>query len=104
MVAPLDIHAVVPHEQVEDPVGTRPPVEHVPHDVQPVHGQTLDQGAECPDHLVRAVGFDDGGHDVLHIGGLVLFLETRVQKLIKYIGIAFGKGGTHPGAGVFGRD
>ena len=42
VIAPLDVDTVVAHQQIEDAVGPGTPVEHVPDDVKPVHGQPLD--------------------------------------------------------------
>ena len=52
VVAPLDVHIVVVQQQVQDDVGPGAAVEQIPHDVQLVHRQPLDELAQPGDEPV----------------------------------------------------
>ena len=70
VVAPLDIHIVVAHEQIQNDVRAWAAVEQVAHDVQLVHCQMLDQLAQPHDEVVGAAIFNDAAHDLAIVQGL----------------------------------
>ena len=90
------------HEQIEDVVRPLAPVVDIPHDVQAVHGQPLDEGAEALDDLLRPVDIDNGGDDVLVIGLLVLLVVVGMEQLVQNIAEGLGHSLAHLGTGVFG--
>ena len=59
------------HELVHDNVRTRSTVEDITDDMQAVHGQVLDQIAECHDELVTHLDVDDGVDDFIIMGGKI---------------------------------
>ena len=102
VVAPLDVHIVVVHQGVHDDVGPGPPVEHVPHHVEPVHHHPLDEVAHGYDEALSPVDVDDGGDDVLVVVPLVVELVVGVEELVDDVGVLLGQGLPDLGAGVLG--
>ncbi len=100
VVAPLDIHAVVPHQQFQNDVRAGAAVEQVAHDVQLVHGQPLDQLAQTDDELVGPAVLDDAAHDLPVIQVLVVVLKVGVEQLIQDIAAAGGQALPHMLPGV----
>ena len=82
VVAPLDIHVVEMHELVHDNVRTRSTVEDITDDMQAVHGQVLDQIAECHDELVTHLDVDDGVDDFIIINFLVVIVVVHMKELV----------------------
>ncbi len=82
VVAPLKVHVLEGGELVHDPVGAGATVEDIPDDVEAVHGEGADQGAEGRDELVRHVGEEDGG-DELRPVVLPVHVVGDVQKLVE---------------------
>ena len=79
VVAPLDVHAVVAHQQVQDDVGPGAPVKQVPHNVELVHRQPLDQLAQPGDEPVGPAVLDDAAHDLAVVQFLVVVLKVGVE-------------------------
>ena len=104
VVAPLDVHIVVAHQQVEDDVRPGAAVEQVAHDVELVHRQPLDQLAEADDELIGAAIFDDAADDLAVVEVLVVVLEVGVEQLIQNVAAAGGQAGPDVLPGVFGGD
>src|SRR5699024_3656424 len=102
VVAPLDVHAVVAQQQVQDDVRPGAPVEQVPHDVQLVHRQPLDQLAQPGDEAVGPAVFDDAAHDLAVIEVLVVVLKVGVEQLVQHIAAPCGQAGPDIAAGVLG--
>ena len=82
MVTPLDIYIVEVHELVHDNVRTRSTVEDITDDMQAVHGQVLDQIAECHDELVTHLDVDDGVDDFIIINFLVVIVVVHMKELV----------------------
>ena len=82
VVAPLDIYIVEVHELVHDNVRTRSTVEDITDDMQAVHGQVLDQIAECHDELVTHLDVDDGVDDFIIINFLVVIVVVHMKELV----------------------
>ena len=104
MVAPLDVHIVVAHQQVKDDVGAGAPVEQVAHDVELVHGQTLDELTETDDELIGAAILDDAADDLAVVEVFVVVLEVGVEQLIQNVTAAGRQAGPDMLPGVLGRD
>ena len=102
VVAPLDVHAVVGHQQIQNLVRPGSPVVNIAHDVQPVHRQPLDQGGQGDDKFIRPPHLDNGGNDVLIIPLLVSLVIVGVQQLVDDIFEFRRQGLAHLGPGVFG--
>ncbi len=102
VVAPLDIHIVVAHQQVEDDVRAGAAVEQVAHDVQLVHGQPLDELTETDDELVGAAIFDDAADDLAVVEVLVVVLKVGVEQLIQNVPAAGRQAGAHMLPGMLG--
>ena len=106
MVAPLYVHAVVGHQAVHDDVGAGAPVKDVPHQVEVVHRQALDELAQLDQEIGRPVQVDDGVDDVFIVIPLVrlIFLVVGVDQLVDDIGVLRRHGLAHLGPGVLGAD
>ena len=102
VVAPLDIHIVVAHEQVQDDVRARAAVEQITHDMQLVHSQMLDQFAQPDDKAIRAAIFYDAAHDLAIIQVFVVILEMGVQQLVQNIAAAGRQALAHMVTGMLG--
>ena len=70
------------HELVHDNVRTRSTVEDITDDMQTVHGQVLDQIAECHDELVTHLDVDDGVDDFIIINFLVVIVVVHMKELV----------------------
>ena len=103
VVAPLDVHVVVAHEQVQNDVRARATVKQVAHDVQLVHRQMLDQLAQPHDETVCPAVLDDAAHDLPIIQVFVVVLKMGVEQLVQDIAAAGRQALPHMVAGVFGR-
>lgn len=88
MVAPFDVHGMVIHQKVHNPVRVRSTVVNIAYDVQPVHRQAFNQAAQRHDKLVSAADVNQGVDDLLMINQLVVVLIRQgVEQLVQYIGI-----------------
>ena len=83
-------------------MSARAPVEDVPHHVEVVHRQALDELAELHQEVGGPADVDDGGDDVLVVVPLVVVFVVGVQHLIDDVGVLPGHGLAHLGAGVLG--
>ena len=104
MVTPLDVHIVVSHQQVKDDVGAGAAVEQVAHDVELVHGQTLDELTETDDELIGASILDDAADDLAVVEVFVVVLEVGVEQFIQNVTAAGRQAGPDMLPGVLGRD
>ena len=105
VVAPLDVHIVVAHQQVKDDVGAGAAVEQVAHDVELVHGQPLDELAEADDELIGAAILDDAADDLAVVEVFVVVLEVGVEQLIQNVTAAGRQNQAQDVLpGVLGRD
>ena len=104
MVAPLDVHAVVLFQQVHNHIGPGAPVKDIPHHVEVVHRQPLDQRRKGDDEGVRPVDVHNGVDDFVVVLLLVAGVVVGVQQLIDDVGKIAGQGFAHLGTGVFGGD
>ena len=102
MVAPLDIHMVVAHELVQYDIRPGAAVKQVPHDVQLVHSQPLDELTQPDDEPVSAAIFDDTAHDLPVIKVLVVVLKVGMEQLIQNIPAAGRQAGAHMLPGMLG--
>ena len=103
VVAPLDIHVVVAHEQIQNDVRARATVKQVAHDVELVHRQMFDQLAQPHDETVCPAVLDDAAHDLPIIQVFVVVLKMGVEQLVQDIAAAGRQALPHMVAGVFGR-
>ena len=101
VIAPLDIYVMVPHELVEDFVGTRAAVKQVADDMQFVHGQLLDQMAQCNNQRFRNFGSQDGVNDLAEIAALITVGVIGQQQFIENESIVRVHCFMNSGAGVF---
>ena len=83
VVAPLDVHTLVGHQAVHDDVRPGPPVEDVADDVQMVHGQGLDGGADGLNDGGCLADGDDGIDQVFKVIPLGAVLVTDVDQLVQ---------------------
>ena len=104
VVAPLDVHRMVRHEGIEDDVGAGAPVEDVPHNVQVVYDQRLDDPGHRDDEILRATEMDDCREDVFVVVLFVVHLVVGVEQLVDDVGVVRGQRLAHLGPGVFGGD
>ena len=103
MVAPFDVHGVVIHQKVHNPVRVGSTVVNIAYDVQPVHRQAFNQAAQRHDKLVSAADVNQGVDDLLMINQLVVVLIRQgVEQLVQYIGIGRRHRLAHLGARIFG--
>ena len=101
VVAPLDVHVMVAHEQIEDDIRA-PAVEQIAHDVQLVHSQVLDELTQPHDEAVGTAVFNDAAHDLTIVQVLVVVLEMGVEQLVQNVAAAGGQALAHMLPGVFG--
>ena len=71
MITPLDVKIVVLAECVQDDMGSGSSVINIPHNVQQVDGQPLDQIAEGNDEIVGTPRCNDGVDNLIDVGRLV---------------------------------
>ena len=92
--APIHTTSWLPHwmstlwwveQQVQDDVGPGAAVEQIPHDVQLVHRQPLDELAQPGDEPVGPAVLDDAAHDLAVIEVLVVVLKVGVEQLVQHI-------------------
>ena len=102
VVAPLDVHAVVVQQGVQDDVRPGAPVEDVPHHVEVIHRQALDELAQLHQKVGGPADVNDGGDDVLVVVPLVVVLVVGVEHLVQDVGILLRHGLAHLGTGVLG--
>ena len=102
VVAPLDIHIVVAHKQIEDDIRAWAAVEQVAHDVQLVHCQMLDQLTQPHDKAVGAAIFNDAAHDLAVVQILVVILKMGVEQLVQNVAAAGRQTSAHMVAGMLG--
>ena len=95
---------MVAHQQVKDDVGAGAAVEQVAHDVELVHGQTLDELTETDDELIGSAILDDAADDLAVVEVFVVVLEVGVEQLIQNVAAACGQAFADMLAGVFGGD
>ncbi len=103
MVAPLDINGVIAHQLVHDDMRPRTAVENIPHDVQVIYGQALDQLAERHNKLLRPADTDDGLHNRVIIRLLVRQIRLLGDELFHHVGKFRGKRLADLGARILAR-
>ena len=82
VIAPLDVHRGMLHQQVQYGVGAVAAVEEVADDVQAVDGQALDEHGERDDEVGAAVNLYDGIEQALVVDELrVVRLGPRIHEL-----------------------
>ena len=85
MVAPLDVHVGVLHQQLNDAGRVRPTVKNISHHMEPVHCQALDQCGHGYNQALRRAGIHNGGNDGIVIAELVgILIPLHVQQLIQH--------------------
>ena len=104
MVAPLDIYVMVLHQLVEDMVGTRAAVEQVADDMQPVHGQLLNQVAQRHNQRFGNPGKQHRVNNLPEIAALVRVGVVGQQQLIEHKGIIRVHTAVHARTGVLAGD
>ena len=104
VVAPLDIHAVVVHQRVQNDVRPRTTVKDIAHQMKMVHRQSLDELAQLHQEVGGPVDVDDGGNDILVIVPLVHVLIVSMDHFINDVGVLRRHSLTDLGTGVFGAD
>ena len=102
MVAPLDIHVMVAHQQIQNNVRAGAAVKQVAHDMQLIHRQMLDQLAQPHDKAVGAAILDDAAHDLAVVQVFIVILKVGVEQLVQNIAAAGGQTAAHMVAGVLG--
>ena len=101
MIAPLDVHIGVLHQTLNDAGRVRPPVKNIPHHMQPVHRQTLDQRGHGDNQTLRRSGIHNGGNDGVAIAELVgVLVPLYVQQLVQHKRPFLGHAVAHIAAGV----
>ena len=105
VVAPLDVDAVVVHEEVDDLVGLAAPVVDIADDVQMVDSQALDETGQGLDELVPVFQSQDGVIYFFMITKLVVVLVLLlVNELVEDVGEVLRHGLPDLGARVLGRE
>ena len=103
MVAPLDVHAVVIHQRVHHDIGAGTAVENIAHQMQVIHGKTLDHAADGDDDVGRLTDVDDGFDDGFKIVLLVIPI-AGMDQLVDHVSVFLGQGFAHLGTGIFGAE
>ena len=98
MVSPLDIQGMVVHQLVHDDMRSGPPVVDVPHDMEVIHHQPLDQGGNGRNKAFRPADPDDGHDDLVVVGFLVVDLRLLRDQLLNHIGKILRQSLAHLGA------
>ena len=93
---------MVVEQQVQDDVGPGAAVEQIPHDVQLVHRQPLDELAQPGDEPVGPAVFDDAAHDLAVIEVFVVVLKVGVEQLVQHIAAPRRQAGADIAAGMLG--
>ena len=102
MVAPLDIHVMVAHQQIQNNVRARAAVKQVAHDMQLIHRQMLDEFTQAHDKAVGAAILNDAAHDLTVVQVLIVILKMGVEQLVQNIAAAGRQTAAHMVAGVLG--
>ena len=102
MVAPLDIHIVVAHEQVQNDVRARAAIKQVAHDMQLVHGQMLDQFAQPHDEAVCTAIFNNTAHDLTIVKVFIVVFKVGVEQLVQNVTAAGRQTAAHMLPRMFG--
>ncbi len=92
---------MVSHQLVHDDVGAGAAVVDVPHDMEMIHHQTLDQMAQGGDELLGPTHPDDGLDDRVIIGFFIDPLLLFHHQLLDHVGKFRGQGLADLGAGIF---
>ena len=103
MIAPLDIHRMIVHENVHDLRRAGATVKNIADDVQMIYHQPLNERAERHNELRRPVNADDRVDDLviicLFVGDFLLLRD----QLFYNIGEILGQSFPHLGTRIFGR-
>ena len=102
MVAPLDIHVMVAHQQIQNNVRAGAAVKQVAHDMQLIHRQMLDELTQAHDKAVGAAVLDDAAHDLAIVQVFIVILKVGVEQLIQNIAAAGRQAAAHMVAGMLG--
>ena len=94
---------MVIHQQIHDDIRTRAAVEDIPHDMQVIDDQTLDQVAHRDDELLCAVGLDDGRNNRIEVFALIVNVIILVEQFVDDVAVPARQGASHLFARVFGR-
>ena len=94
---------MVIHQQIHDDIRTRAAVEDIPHDMQVIDDQTLDQVAHRDDELLCAVGLDDGRNNRIEVFALIVNVIILVEQFVDDVAVPARQGAAHLFARVFGR-
>ncbi len=104
VVAPFDVERMVAHQKLHNRVRPGAAVENIPHDVQMVDRQPLDEGGERFDEVVSAAEPDERVDDFFVVDHLVVVLvRLGVKQFVQNIAVGFWHRLAHFGARVFGR-
>ena len=102
VVAPLDVDAGMLHQRVKQPCRFTAPVEDIAHNVEPLHGQALDELRHRYDNILRRAGLHNGVQQGVVIAELVLLLvPLDVQQLVQHKAPVLRHLLSHIAAGVF---
>ena len=94
---------MVVHQHVQDGVRPLAAVKDVPHDVQMVHRQPLNQAGQGNDEVVSLLELEQGVDDLLVVEQLVVVLVALgMQQLVQDVAVGRRHRLAHLGAGVFG--
>ena len=102
VVAPLDVDVGVLHQRVQQAGRFAAPVENVAYDVQPLHGQALDELRHGHDDLFRRSGLHNGVQQGVVVAELVfLLVPLDMQQLVQHKAPLRRHLFAHIAAGVF---
>ena len=93
------------HQHVQDGVRPLAAVKDVPHDVQVIHRQPLNQAGQSNDEVVALLELEQGVDDLLVVEYLIVVLVALgVQQLVQDVAVGRRHRLAHLGAGVLGGE
>ena len=102
VIAPLDIHGGMLHQEIEDGIRTVATVEEIANDMQPVDRQAFDEDGECLDEIRTAVNLHDRIEQFLKIDELCLIgFRPCIHEFDNDRGIPLGYEATNLRSRVF---
>ena len=104
VIAPLDVRAVMRHEQIKDLVRIFPAVENVADDMQRIDGKPLDRLRERNDKALGAIELDDRNEDLMIIRLFVKIGAVHIDQFVDDVTEILGQIFSHLAAGIFGSD
>ena len=104
MVPPLNIHAVIFLQGIQNNVRPRSPVKNIPDNMQMINHQPLNQFAQCDNKSRRTANADNRMDNFIIVGFLVLDFRLFCDQLLDNIRKIFWQCFSDLGAGIFGRN